>query len=314
MGAAIGNEPGFASRPVKRLWLATRPMFFPASVLPVIVGTGWGAGAAGGLDGAAFALALAATICVHAAVNVINDVYDDISGTDPVNTGRIHPFTGGSRFIQNGIMDRRAMARFGLALLAAATLVGIVLAVLKGPVVIALGLFGAALGIAYSATPFQLSARGLGEIAVGLGFGVLPVMGASWLQSGSFGPDALLLSLPLGCWVFNILLVNEIPDIEADAAAGKRTLPVRRGVDGSWPLYLAANALAWIAVAAAAAIGLLPVAVLALPTLLVVGAVYVARMLARGTPTRSTLATAIKATLACHGVGGVWLAVFVWTS
>jgi len=314
MSFGTGIEPGPGMQGARRLLLSVRPMFFPASVLPVLVGTGWGARAAGGLDAVAFALALAATVGVHAAVNVINDVYDDISGTDPINTGRIHPFTGGSRFIQNGIMDRRAMGRVGLVMLATAGGLGIVLALLEGPVVVALGLIGAALGVAYSATPFQLSARGLGELAVGIGFGVLPVMGAAWLQSGRFELDAFLLSLPLGLWVFNILLVNEIPDIDADEAAGKRTLPVRWGLRGIWPLYLAANGLAWIALAVAAAWGLMPFIVLAVPTLLIAVAVYVARMLARGAPTRSTLTTAIKATLACHGAGGLWLAAFAWLS
>jgi 1,4-dihydroxy-2-naphthoate octaprenyltransferase len=163
-----------------------------------------------------------------------------------------------------------------------------------------------------SASPFRLSARGLGELTVGVGFGVLPVIGASWLQSGAFGLDALLLSLPIGCWVFNILLINEVPDIEADQAAGKRTLPVRRGLGGTWPLYMAANALAWFAVAVAVALGLLPIVALALPTLLVLGGIHIAWTLTRGEPARSTLATAIKVTLACHAAGGLWLAFFVW--
>lgn len=299
-------------RAAKRLFLAPRPMFYPASVVPVLLGTAWGVRVAGELDAAAFALALAATVFVHAAVNVINDVYDDISGTDPINTGRVYPFTGGSRFIQNGIMDRSAMRRLGLFLLAVAALLGIVLAALKGAVVIVLGLSGAALGVIYSATPLQLSARGLGELAVGIGFGVLPVMGAAWLQSGIFGLDSLLISLPLSCWVFNILLINEIPDIEADAAVGKRTLPVRLGLNGTWRLYLATNTLALVAVAIAVALGLLPVLAIALPGLLVLFALYVAFALARSAPTRSTLAKTIKATLAIHAAGGLWLTLFAW--
>ena len=299
-------------RAAKRLFLATRPMFFPASVVPVLLGTAWGGRVAGELDAAAFALALAAIVFVHAAVNVINDVYDDISGTDPINTGRVYPFTGGSRFIQSGILDRSAMRRLGLLLLAVAGLLGIALAALKGAVVIVLGLCGAALGVAYSATPLQLSARGFGEVAVGLGFGVLPVMGAAWLQSGTFGLGSLLVSLPLSCWVFNILLINEIPDAEADASVGKRTLPVRMGLRGTWRLYLAANTLALLAVALAVALELLPVLAIALPGLLVLLALYIAFTLAQAAPARSTLTTAIKATLAIHAAGGLWLTFFAW--
>lgn len=319
MKFGTGDEPGLEvlrgaslSRAAKRLFLASRPMFFPASVLPVLLGTALGLREAGELDAVALALALAATVLVHAAVNVVNDVYDDISGADPMNTGRVYPFTGGSRFIQSGIMDRGAMRRLGLLLLAVAGLLGIVLAALKGAVVIALGVFGAALGVAYSAPPLQLSARGLGELTVGIGFGVLPVMGAAWLQSGVFGLDSLLVSLPLSFWVLNILLINEIPDIEADGAAGKWTLPVRWGLRGTWRLYLATNALALLAVVIAVGLGLLPLPAIALPSLLFVAALYVASTLARGTPARSTLITAIKSTLAIHAAGGLWLTFFAW--
>ncbi len=301
-------------RAAKRLVLAARPMFFPASVVPILLGTAWGVRITGELDAVAFVLATAAILFVHAAVNVINDVYDDISGTDPINTGRVYPFTGGSRFIQNGIMERNAMRRLGFVLLAVAGLLGIALAALKGGVVIGLGLLGAALGVAYSATPLQLSARGFGELAVGLGFGVLPVMGAAWLQSGAFGLDTLLISLPLSCWVFNILLINEIPDIEADEAVGKRTLPVRLGLNGTRRLYLATNTLALVAVAVAVALGLLPILAIALPGMLVLFALYVALTLARSAPTRSTLTKTIKATLAIHAAGGVWLTLFAWLS
>jgi 1,4-dihydroxy-2-naphthoate octaprenyltransferase len=319
MKFGIGNETGLEqlrgaslTRAAKRMVLAPRPMFFPASIVPVLLGTAWGVREAGETDAVAFALALAATVLVHAAVNVVNDVYDDICGTDPINSGRVYPFTGGSRFIQSGILDRGAMRRLGLLLLAMAGVLGIVLAALKGAVVIALGLFGAALGVAYSATPLQLSARGLGELTVAIGFGVLPVMGAAWLQSGTFGLDSLLISLPLSFWVFNILLINEISDIKADAEVGKRTFPVRWGLRATWRLYLATNALALLSVVIAVAVGLLPILAIALPGLLVVVALYIALTLAQGTPARSTLATAIKSTLTIHAAGGLWLTFFAW--
>ena len=300
------------SRAVKRLLLAPRPQFFPASILPVLLGTAWGFREAGALDATAFALALAATVLVHAGANVVNDVCDDIGGSDAINIGRIYPFTGGSRFIQTGIMDRRAMQRLGFCLLAAAAFLGIALAALKGALVIALGLIGMALAAAYSAKPFQLSARGLGELAVAIGLGVLPVMGAAWLQSGSLGFDTLLVSLPVSLWVLNILLINEIPDIEADGAVGKRTLPVRWGLRGTWPLYLATNALALLAIAAAVGLGLLPGLAIGLPILLFGVALWVASTLARSSPPRSALARAIKKTLAIHAAGALWLTFFAW--
>ena len=93
-----------------------RPKFFPASVLPVLAGSAWGFMVAGQFDLSAFVLALLATVCVHAGANVLNDVGDDAGGTDRQNEDRIYPYTGGTRFIQAGIMSANGMARLGISL------------------------------------------------------------------------------------------------------------------------------------------------------------------------------------------------------
>ena len=129
-------------RRVKRLIHATRPRFIPACVLPVLVGTGWGYAAIGRLDALVFVLALFATVCVHAASNVLNDVGDDALGTDGQNQRRIYPYTGGSRFIQTGIMSAKEMTRLGIWLLSFAVIAGAILIALKGLVVLIFGLLG----------------------------------------------------------------------------------------------------------------------------------------------------------------------------
>jgi 1,4-dihydroxy-2-naphthoate octaprenyltransferase len=112
-----GELPGQVA---KRLFHATRPKFFPASVLPVLAGTAWGVQIAGQFDAVLFLLALIATVSVHAGANVLNDVGDESGGTDRQNTDRIYPYTGGSRFIQTGILEARSMARLGISLLTVA--------------------------------------------------------------------------------------------------------------------------------------------------------------------------------------------------
>ena len=167
---------------------------------------------------------------VHAASNVLNDVGDDIGGTDNANEERIFPYTGGSRFIQNGVMSAREMKAWGVTLLLLAIAPGAGLIWLHGPQVLIFGAVGIALGVLYSIPKVQLSAHGLGETAVAMAFGVLPVVGAAWLQSGVLDSGSFAISIPVALWVAAILLVNEVPDIRADAAAGKRTLVVRFGV------------------------------------------------------------------------------------
>ena len=113
------------SRTLKRLFHATRPKFYPASLLPVLAGSAWGYKVAGHFDVLVFGLALFATLCVHAGANVLNDVGDDSGGTDRQNDDRIYPYTGGSRFIQSGIMSASSMAGWGMSLLALAAIVNI---------------------------------------------------------------------------------------------------------------------------------------------------------------------------------------------
>ena len=91
--------PGMAAA-VRRAFLATRPPFLIASVLPVLVGTAWASAAFHRFNGLLFGLALAATVLAHAAANVYNDVGDDLIGADAGNTDRIYPYNGGSSFIQ----------------------------------------------------------------------------------------------------------------------------------------------------------------------------------------------------------------------
>ncbi len=250
-----GDAPG---RKARRLFLATRPKFLTASVLPVIVGTAWGATLAGQFDALAAVLALVATALVHAASNVINDVGDDVTGTDRTNIERIYPYTGGSRFIQNQIMTAAEMHRWGWTLIAIASVLGLVLALLKGPTVIALGLAGIAIAWAYSAPSLQLSGKGVGEFFLMIAFGLLPAGGAAWLQSGVFDIVTVLMALPLGIWVMLILWINEVPDRRADAASGKRTLVVRLGLDGARHGYRLLHVLAYAAIIALVVRGTLP--------------------------------------------------------
>ena len=107
--------------------------------------------------GSLMALALFATVCVHGASNVLNDVGDDSGGTDGQNEDRIYPYTGGSRFIQQGIMSPEEMARWGITLLALAAIAGIALIFLKGAMVLYLGLAGVALAVLYSLGPVRLA-------------------------------------------------------------------------------------------------------------------------------------------------------------
>ena len=297
-----------SARSLKRLFHATRPKFFPASVLPVVTGTAFGAFVAGAFDAYVFTLALIATVCVHAASNVLNDVGDEIVGTDRVNELRIYPYTGGSRFIQMGILTQSRMARLGVGLLAFAALLGILLFLEKGPAVLLFGIAGIALAVLYSLGPVKLSSLGIGEVAVAVGFGVLPVTGAAWLQGASIDTALVLFSLPVSAWVFAILFINEVPDIEADSATGKDTLPVRLGLSGAANLYFVVQCSAAIVTIYMTLQQMLPMLAPLVPIGLLVLAWRAATAIRTGISDRVAMTQAIESTLGIHTIGCIWLA------
>ena len=302
--AALGG--GSLAARMRRLLLATRPAFAPASLAPVLVGSAWGLRAAGRFDWEPAVLALLATLCVHLGANVLNDVADDLSGADRDNEERIFPYTGGSRFIQNGVLTAREMTVLGAGLLGIAALLGAVLATLRGPGVIVFGLIGVALAVSYSLPRIQLVARGLGETAIAIAFGVLPVTGAAWLQSGRVDARSLLVSVPVGLWVAAILLMNEVPDRQADARAGKGTLVVRWGIPATRALYLALHGAACLAFVLAAALRWIPWWS-GLPALALLPAAWRAARAIREPTDRNALTHSIQTTLTLQMAGSTLL-------
>jgi 1,4-dihydroxy-2-naphthoate octaprenyltransferase len=304
--------PGMAAA-VRRAFLATRPPFLIASVLPVLVGTAWASAAFHRFNGLLFGLALAATVLAHAAANVYNDVGDDLIGADAGNTDRIYPYTGGSRFIQTGLLSRSQMTRLALGLAAAALTLGALLAVLRGPGVILLGVAGLGLGLLYSLPGAQLSARGIGEAAVAIGFGALPVLGSVWLQTRFIDSAAVLLCVPVSAWAAAIVIINEVPDIEADRRAHKRTLVVRWGAGGARWIYWGLTLVALAASDTAVALHALPLwsalAALAVASL----GLWAACGISIERSGRRRLKQSIELTLAIHALGCVFLIVAILT-
>ncbi len=256
-----------------------------------------------------FALALLATVLVHAASNVYNDVGDDINGTDVSNKTHIYPFTGGSRFIPNGVMSRVEMARLSYWLFSLALIAGAALVALKGIYVLWMGVIGIGLGVLYSMPRIQLIAHGLGELAVVLAFGVLPVNGAAWLFTGTFDTTLMWLSGSVGLWVAAILQINEVPDIAADEAAGKRNLAVRVGARGVAVVYAVMQILAFVILVGLVMIGQFSAVVLLLPSVLLLLAFRATACISP--PPHEKLVTGIKMTLAIQLLGCLWLVVFL---
>lgn len=295
--------PETLRNPLLRYFLATRPRFLSVTVCAYLIGltSAYGSGIA--LRPAAAAITLFLALAAHAAINVLNDYYDALSGCDAANTQRIFPYTGGSRFIQNRVLTIRATGFFSAALIAAVTLGGIGLALRAGAGLYAIGAAGLAIGWAYSAPPLMLNSRGLGEVCVATGFALIAV-GTDYAQRGAFAALPAIAAISYALLVTNILYLNQFPDREADEQAGKHHWVVRLGAARARWGYASIAAGAYLWLACAVALGALPPAALA-PLPAAGFSIFAARELWRFSAQPQRLAPAIRATIAgalAHGI------------
>ncbi|HQT46729.1 MAG: ubiquinone biosynthesis protein UbiA [Acidocella sp. 20-63-7] len=245
-----GNLPGESRQTLEALghrvqiWVrAIRAPFFTAAVVPVLLGgaIAYGAllrGSAGGQWSWPLLLwVLLGAVLANAGTNLINDYGDHKSGADDANQSA-NKFSGGSRVIQLGLMAPWKVLASAILCFAATILIGLhINALLAGAFfaptpLLAVGILGCLLGVTYTAGPLRLSYFGLGEVAVGLGFGPVIVLGTSYVLTTHAGVPcpwfgALFAAMPVGVFVMLILWINQFQDAPADAASGKRNWVVR---------------------------------------------------------------------------------------
>ena len=253
------SQEYFATRPFRRYLAATRPPFLLAALVATLIGIGTADYSGETINAWTAALTLLGATLVHAGINVFNDYYDALNGTDTINTERLYPFTGGSRFIQNGVLSLRETLDFALVLFGLSVLIGITLMLLTGWSLLWVGLAGLLIGWTYSAPPLALNSRGLGELTVAFGFGVLMPLGADMVQRHAFDVLPLLAGLPYALLTANLLYINQFPDRQADEAAGKHHWVVRLGADRARWGYLTLAVGAYLTLMLEIVMGQLPV-------------------------------------------------------
>jgi len=291
------------------LFFASRPKFLVASAAPVFVGSALGYATAGTFQPMLFILAMLAIMALHAGANMANDYFDHTSGNDWANRNPT-PFSGGSRYIQEGILSPKATLIIALAALAVGSVIGIVIVWLThSAFILILGLIGLLGGYFYTASPVRLGYRCIGEFVIALLFGLLPVYGSYYLQTETVDIIPLLPACLVGILISLVILVNEFPDVVADAAVNKRTLVVRFGVPVCIWIYRIVLIASYIIAAAA---------ILIYPSMLFAGLFYLFTLpiavAAMKFANQKDLTTpgryrANKITILLHSVGAVALTV-----
>ncbi|MDR2637112.1 MAG: prenyltransferase [Zoogloeaceae bacterium] len=296
--------------PFLRYVAATRPAFLSITLVAVLIGLASAHCSGFPLQIDKSLLTLFFALVAHAGMNVINDYHDFMSGADRNNEGHLFPFTGGSRFIPNGVLSPRGTKIFGYTLLLSVIPAGLWLMRASAPGLFWIGLAGLFAGWAYSAPPLKLVSRGLGEPAILAGWALIAV-GADFVQRGGFSSQPWLAGVPFALLVVNILYINQFPDRISDHEAGKDTLIVRLGTERARWGYLLIALLAYLWLLFAVAKSWLPIyaaaGAFALPL-----SFSAARDLLAHAATPALLLPAIKRTILAANLSGLLTALGLW--
>ncbi len=235
---------------------------------PTLVASGAAAAAwDGSFSWSRTVLALVGLVSLHMAVNIFNEWSDMRTGID-LATERT-PFSGGSGTLPAGGMSLRSALVFGLVCAGVGLAIGVWFLLEVGWVLLPIIIAGAVSVLAYTDV---LARIGVGEIVAGFGLGAGPVIGAALVQGGGWCTAAVAASVPAFFMTFNLLLLNEFPDEQADREGGRRNLVILLGRRPAAWIYAAAGLATPHAIDVAVLLGILPPLSLAavLPSLLLV--------------------------------------------
>ena len=224
----MADEPS-AVQPLPRwqVWvMGARPRTLPAAISPVIVGIAL-AMADGRFSFWPALAALADALLIQIGTNLANDYFDHLRGIDTPDR------KGPPRVAASGLIPLASLRAGIIVVFGLTALIGLYLVVRGGWPVLAIGLASILAALAYSGGPFPFGSYGLGDLFVFIFFGLVAVSGTYYVQALQFYPLVLLVAVPLGALITDILVVNNYRDIETDARVGKRTLAVILGPAGT---------------------------------------------------------------------------------
>ena len=216
-----------------------RPRTLPAAVAPVAIGTGAAVAAGAGVWWKAL-LALVVALALQVGVNYANDYSDGVRGTDAVRVG---PF----RLVGSGAASPQSVKGAALLSFLVGAAAGLVLAATTAWWLLAVGAAAIAAAWTYTGGPAPYGYRALGEVFVFLFFGVVAVLGTTYVQAETITWAAVAGAVAAGSLACAILVANNLRDIPTDRTTGKRTLAVVVGDAASRRVYVALLGLAYLA-------------------------------------------------------------------
>ena len=238
---------------IKTWFQEARPQFLILSIVLAILGT-----AIAFYDGffnLGFAIiAFVGLLLTHISVNTLNDYFDYKSGID-LNAQRT-PFSGGSGILPADKMRPKQVLWLGIISFILAIPIGIYFCIVSGWLLLPLLVVAAICILLYTSvilkTPYP-------EWAAGLGLGFLPVVGMYFVQSGVYNWHIVVAAIPSGILVYNLLFLNEFPDLEADRQGKRKTFPVLLGLKAASIQYTVMTIVMYLWIIAWSIAGVMPI-------------------------------------------------------
>lgn len=198
-------------------------------------------------------LALVGLVLLNVSVNALNEYSDWRRGIDEETNPT--KFSGGSKAIVEKELEPKGALALGLATLFVSFVIGLYFLFLYGAAMVPLIVVGGVLVVGYT----DIFARlGLGEVSAGLGLGTLPVVGVGFVQSGTVAPVVAAASVPCFFLTFNLLLLNEFPDLDADRRGGRTNLITLLGATRAKYAYVGVVSFCALSIVTLVASGFLP--------------------------------------------------------
>ena len=227
--------------PAKLMWKMTRPHTLTATFAPVILGTVM-ALAVTDIDWAMFAAIMIACLCLQIATNLFNEYYDFKRGLDTADSVGI-----GGGIVRHGLKPSNVLT-VAFVLYGIAAILGVYICMNSSWWLVAIGVFGMAVGYLYTGGPLPIAYTPFGELFAGVLMGSGFVLISYFVQTGTITLDSILISLPIAILVGAINMSNNIRDIEEDIIGGRKTLAILLGRDRAVALLMVAFivSFAWI--------------------------------------------------------------------
>mgnify|MGYP003503139506 FL=1 len=227
--------------PARLMWKMTRPHTLTATFAPVILGTVM-ALAVTDIDWLMFAAIMSACLCLQIATNLFNEYYDFKRGLDTADSVGI-----GGGIVRHGLKPSNVLT-VAFVLYGIAAILGVYICMNSSWWLLAIGVFGMAVGYLYTGGPLPIAYTPFGELFAGVLMGSGFVLISYFVQTGTITWDSVLISLPIAILVGAINMSNNIRDIEEDIIGGRKTLAILLGRDRAIMLLMIAFIIsfAWI--------------------------------------------------------------------